>query len=63
MALGAGRTGSGQLRGAYDRARRIARNGDLRVVNPLQGALERWTRARFKAAWQLLGRRALAVRR
>lgn len=41
----------------------IARNGDLRVVNPLQGTLERWTRARFEVAWQLLGRRALAVRR
>lgn len=38
------------------------RNGDLRVVNPLQGTLEIWSRQRFETAWQLLGRRALAVR-
>jgi len=36
----------------------IARGGDLRVVNPLQGTLERWSRSRFETAWQLLGRRA-----
>ena len=40
----------------------INRNGDLRVVNPLQGTLEIWSRQRFEAAWQLLGRRALGVR-
>lgn len=36
----------------------IRRGGGLQVVNPLQGTLERWSRARFEAAWQLLGRRA-----
>jgi len=40
----------------------INRNGDLRVVNPLQGTLEIWSRQRFEAAWQLLGHRALGVR-
>lgn len=40
----------------------INRNGDLRVVNPLQGTLEIWSRRRFEAAWQLLGHRALGVR-
>jgi uncharacterized protein YvpB len=38
----------------------INRNGDLRVVNPLEGTFETWTPQRFEAAWQLLGRRALA---
>jgi len=41
----------------------ITRGGDLRVVNPLQGTLERWSRARFEAAWKLLGRRAVGTRR
>jgi len=41
----------------------IARNGDLRVVNPLNGTLERWSKPRFEAAWQLLGRRALSPNR
>lgn len=40
----------------------IQRNGDLRVVNPLNGTLERWSRTRFEAAWELLGRRALGAR-
>lgn len=40
----------------------IARNGDLRVINPLRGTRETWSRTRFEAAWQLLGRRALAAR-
>lgn len=40
----------------------IDRNGDLRVVEPLKGTLQTWSRARFEAAWQLLGRRALGVR-
>lgn len=39
----------------------IERNGDLRVVNPLNGTLERWSQPRFEAAWQLLGRRALGA--
>jgi uncharacterized protein YvpB len=40
----------------------INRNGDLRVVDPLNGTLETWTRQRFEAAWQLLGNRALGAR-
>ena len=40
----------------------ISRNGDLRVIDPLEGALETWSRARFESAWQLLGRRALGAR-
>lgn len=40
----------------------MTRNGDLRVVNPLKGTLETWSRQRFEAAWQLLGRRALGAR-
>ena len=40
----------------------ISRNGDLRVIDPLEGALETWSRTRFESAWQLLGRRALAAR-
>lgn len=40
----------------------ISRNGDLRAVNPLDGALESWSRTRFEAAWRLLGRRALGAR-
>jgi hypothetical protein len=36
-------------------------DGRLRVMNPLQGTLESWTRARFEAAWNLLGRRALGA--
>lgn len=37
-------------------------NGDLRVVNPLNGTLESWSRPRFEAAWQLLDHRALGAR-
>ena len=40
----------------------ISRNGDLRVVDPLEGVLESWSRTRFEAAWRLLGRRALGAR-
>ena len=35
--------------------------GDVRVINPLEGTLERWSRAKFEAGWSLLGRRALGV--
>jgi len=35
-------------------------NGDLRVVNPLAGTRERWTRGAFELMWGRLGRRALA---
>lgn len=38
------------------------RNGDVRVVNPLEGTFETWSRQRFEAAWQLLGRRTLGAR-
>ena len=40
----------------------IKRNGDLRVINPLKGTRETWGRARFEAAWRLLGQRALGAR-
>lgn len=40
----------------------ITAGGALRVVNPLQGTLESWSRTRFETAWQLLGRRALGAR-
>jgi len=40
----------------------IASNGDLQVVNPLRGTFESWSKPRFEAAWQLLGRRALSTR-
>lgn len=39
----------------------VTREGDLRVINPLEGTLERWSRPRFEAAWQLLDRRALGA--
>jgi len=39
----------------------IMADGRLRVMNPLQGTLESWSRARFEAAWNLLGRRALGA--
>jgi len=35
--------------------------GELRVVNPLSGQLERWPRSRFESAWKRMGRRALAL--
>ena len=37
----------------------ITRDGDLRVVNPSRGTLDRWSPQRFEKAWQLLDRRAL----
>lgn len=39
----------------------IARDGTLRIVNPLRGTSELWSRDRFEAAWRLLGRRALGA--
>lgn len=39
----------------------VMRDGSLRVVNPLQGTSEVWSRARFETAWSLLGRRALGL--
>lgn len=39
----------------------IAPDGLVRLVNPLDGAAETWTRTRFEAAWALLGRRALGA--
>lgn len=39
----------------------IAADGTLRVVNPLEGTFESWSRTRFEAAWKLLGRRALGA--
>lgn len=36
-------------------------DGDVDVVNVLNGTRERWTPAGFEAAWALLGRRALAT--
>jgi uncharacterized protein YvpB len=36
-------------------------DGDLEVSNPLEGTREVWSRARFEAMWQLLGRRALST--
>ncbi|MFY9265371.1 MAG: C39 family peptidase [Solirubrobacterales bacterium] len=40
----------------------ISESGDLRVMNPLQGSVERWDQPTFEAKWKLLGRRALATR-
>lgn len=39
----------------------LKQNGDLRVVNPLVGTRETWSKAKFEAMWQLLGRRALST--
>lgn len=39
----------------------VNRSGALRVVDPLNGTLETWSRQRFEAAWRLLGRRALGA--
>lgn len=39
----------------------MTRDGRLRVVNPLMGTAELWSRTRFEAAWKLLGRRALGT--
>lgn len=40
----------------------IRADGRLLVSNPLQGTREMWTPADFERQWELLGRRALAVR-
>lgn len=40
----------------------LTAGGELRVLNPLDGTSETWSRARFEEAWELLARRALAVR-
>lgn len=39
----------------------LRQDGRLEVSNPLRGTRELWTRTRFEAMWQLLGRRALAA--
>lgn len=36
-------------------------DGILRVVNPLEGTAELWSKAKFEAMWALLGRRALST--
>jgi len=37
----------------------IRSDGSVRVVNPLKGTREIWTRTRFETMWERLGRRAL----
>lgn len=37
----------------------ISTDGILRIMNPLEGAVERWDQPTFEAKWELLGRRAL----
>jgi uncharacterized protein YvpB len=39
----------------------IGADGQIQVVNPLEGTRESWSQARFAAAWNALGRRALAA--
>lgn len=39
----------------------VETDGSLRILNPLEGTVERWSRARFEAAWHLLGRRAIGA--
>lgn len=39
----------------------VTSDGRLRIVNPLQGTRETWSRAEFEPMWRLLGRRALAL--
>ena len=39
----------------------VRRDGSLDVVNVLEGTREVWSRARFEAAWSLLGSRAAAA--
>ena len=39
----------------------VGRDGSIRVVNPLEGTLERWPRSQFEQMWSLLGHRALAI--
>lgn len=41
----------------------VSEADELRVMNPLNGTIERWDRATFETKWALLGRRALAARR
>lgn len=41
--------------------RGVTRDGSLSVSNPLRGTAETWTRARFEAMWELLGRRAVSA--
>lgn len=36
-------------------------DGMLRVVNPLEGSAELWSKDKFEGMWALLGRRALAA--
>jgi len=40
--------------------RGIDRDGSISVSNPLLGTAETWSREKFEAMWQLLGRRALS---
>lgn len=39
----------------------LDKNGQLLVVNPLTGRAEIWSKDKFEAMWQLLGRRALST--
>jgi uncharacterized protein YvpB len=39
----------------------IRRDGSLRVVNPLGGKRERWTKRQFEPMWERLGRRTLGT--
>lgn len=39
----------------------IDEDGAVRIMNPLQGTQETWTRSRFESAWRLLGQRALGA--
>ncbi|MEJ7797519.1 MAG: C39 family peptidase [Solirubrobacteraceae bacterium] len=41
--------------------RGIDRDGAISVSNPLEGTAETWSREKFEAMWQLLGRRALST--
>lgn len=40
----------------------VSEAGELRVMNPLEGTVERWDRDTFEARWALLGRRALGAK-
>jgi len=39
----------------------VESDGSLRVVNPLPGTLETWSRAQLERTWELLGDRALGA--
>lgn len=41
--------------------RGVTRDGSLRVMNPLQGTAETWSRSEFEARWALLGRRSVGA--